>query len=231
MSEAKADSDRQKRVAAEAAVAEVEDGMVLGLGTGSTAEFAIEALAGRVAGGLRVSAIPTSERTAARALALGIPLSGFDRHRRIDLTIDGADEVQTGTLDLIKGLGGALLREKIVAAASRRMAVIVDRSKLVERLGSHAPVPVEIVPFGWQVTLDRLAETGAAPDLRMAGAEPFRTDGGNYVADCGFEAIPDAAALERRLSAIVGVVESGLFIGLASRVFVGEPSGVRTIER
>jgi ribose 5-phosphate isomerase A len=220
-----------KRLAAVAAVAEIEDGMVLGLGSSSTAAFAVEALAERVAKGLDVVAIPTSERTAAQARRLGIRLSSFAEHRRIDMTIDGADEVEIGTLNLIKGRGGALLREKIVASASDRMVVVVDEGKLVERLGQRAPVPVEIVAFGWQVTLDRLADLGARPALRVVGDEPFRTDSGNHIADCRFGEIGDAADLERRLAAITGVVESGLFVGLAMRVVAGARSGMRVLER
>jgi ribose 5-phosphate isomerase A len=228
---AKPEQDRLKRLAAAAAVAEVEDGMVLGLGSGSTAAFAVDALAARVAKGLDVVAIPTSERTAAQARGLGIRLTSFAEHRRIDRTIDGADEVEIGTLNLIKGRGGALLREKIVASASDRMVVVVDDGKLVERLGQRAPVPVEIVAFGWQVTLDRLADLGARPALRVVGDEPFRTDSGNHIADCRFGEIGDAADLERRLAAITGVVESGLFVGLAMRVVVGTRSGMRVLER
>jgi ribose 5-phosphate isomerase A len=227
----KPEQDHLKRLAAAAAIAEVEDGMVLGLGSGSTAAFAVEALAARVAQGLEVVAIPTSERTAAQARRLGIRLGSFAEHRRIDMTIDGADEVEIGTLNLIKGRGGALLREKIVASASDRMVVIVDEGKRVDRLGRLAPVPVEIVAFGWQVTLDRLADLGASPTLRVVGDEPFRTDSGNHIADCAFGEIGDAADLERRLAAITGVVESGLFVGLAARVIVGTRSGMQVLER
>jgi ribose 5-phosphate isomerase A len=227
----KPEQDHLKRLAAAAAVAEVEDGMVVGLGSGSTAAFAVEALAARVAQGLDIVAIPTSERTATQARRLGIRLTSFAEHRRLDMTIDGADEVEIGTLNLIKGRGGALLREKIVASASDRMVVIVDEGKLVDRLGQHAPVPVEIVPFGWQVTRDRLADLGARPTLRVAGDKPYRTDSGNYVADCAFGEIGDPADLERRLAAITGVVESGLFLGLASRVIVGAGTGVKLLDR
>lgn len=228
-------ADDLKRAAAEAAVAEVEDGMVLGLGTGSTAALAVTALAARIAReGLRVVGIPTSERTAALARELDVPLTSFAEHRRIDLTIDGADQVEEGSLHLIKGLGGALLREKIVAAASRRMVVIVDEAKLVPRLGDRTPLPVEVVAFGWQTVVDRLAGLGGVPTLRMLpDGEPFRTDGGNLIADCRFAAggLDDAPGLERRLAAVVGVVETGLFVGLASRAVVGTPGGVRLLER
>lgn len=233
------DQDTMKRQAAEAAVAEVEDGMVLGLGTGSTAALAVEALAARVRRGLRVVGVPTSERTAAQAASLGIPLAGLGDRPRLDLTIDGADEVHTGTLDLIKGLGGALLREKIVAASGPRMVVIVDESKLVDRLGSRVRLPVEVVRFGWQATLERLRDAGADPVLRGGPDDPYVTDGGDHIADCRFpgtapgapDGIPDPAALHARLKALVGVVETGLFIGMATRVIVGTPNGPRVLER
>jgi ribose 5-phosphate isomerase A len=226
-----AERERQKRAAAARAVDFVMPGMVLGLGSGSTAELVLETLAARVAQGLHVVGIPSSQRTEARARQLGLTLTDFAAHRRIDLTIDGADEVERGTLNLIKGRGGALLREKIVACASARMIVVVDAAKLVDRLGMLVPLPVEIIPFGWQVTFDRLVESGATPTLRCIDAAPFVTDGGNYVADCVFPAIADPAALQKRLAAMTGVVESGLFIALAGTVVVGGPSGVEILER
>lgn len=218
-----------KRRAARAAVEMVEDGMVLGLGSGSTAELALEALAERIARGLRVQGIPTSERTAAQARRLGIPLTDFAAQTRIDLTIDGADEVERGTLTLIKGHGGALLREKIVASASRRLVVIVDEGKMVERLGRRTALPVEIVPFGAEATMQRLQDADANPVLRLAGGAPFVSDGGHHIVDCGVGEIRDPAALHARLRAIVGVIETGLFIGLASSVVVGTASGVEVI--
>jgi ribose 5-phosphate isomerase A len=203
---------------------------VLGLGTGSTAAIAVELLGARVREGLRIVGIPTSERTAAQARDLGIPLAGFDSYDSIDLTIDGADEVHTGTLDLIKGLGGALLREKIVAAASRRMTVVVDEGKLVPALGQRVRLPVEVVAFGHEAALRHLRDAGADPVLR-GGSDPYRTDGGNLIADCAFDGgITDAAALHSRLKALVGVVETGLFIGMATRVIAGTPSGPRILE-
>jgi len=205
--------------------------MVVGLGSGSTAAFALEGLAERVADGLRIVGIPTSDATAALACRLGIPLASFERHRRVDLTIDGADQVELGTLNLIKGLGGALLREKIVAAASARLIVAIDESKLVDRLGGRTALPVEIVPFGWQTTIDRLTALGCAPQLRRTGGQPFTTDGGNYIADCAMREIPDPAALETRLSSVVGVVETGLFIGMAAAIVVGRPAGVEIVAR
>ncbi len=220
-----------KRAAAVRAVAEIEDGMVLGLGTGSTAAFAIEALAVRVEEGLRIVGIATSEKTAMLARRLGVPLTSFAEHRHIDLTIDGADQVEHRTLHLIKGLGGALLREKIVASASNRMIVIVDETKLVDRLGRATLLPVEIVSFGWQTVVDRLSAIGCAPRLRLVGDTPFITDGGNYIVDCAIEEITDPAALEARFATIVGVVESGLFVNLVSRVVVGRPAGAEVLER
>lgn len=218
-----------KRAAAVRAVAEVESGMVLGLGSGTTAALAIEALAARISEGLQVVGIPTSETTAALARRHGVPLTTFDTHRRIDLTIDGADEVDCRTFHLIKGLGGALLREKIVAAASERMIVVVDETKVVDRLGARGPLPVEIVPFGWQATFERLAAMGCRPRLRTAVDRPFKTDNGNYIADCIVTEIADPPALEARLAKIVGVVESGLFIGLASMLVIGRKNGVEVI--
>ena len=223
--------DALKRAAAEAAVELVQDGMVVGLGTGSTAAFAVEALARRHRQGLRFVGLPTSERTAAQAAAAGIPLTSFAEHRQVDLTIDGADEVERGTLNLIKGLGGALLREKIVAAASRRLAIIVDGAKLVDRLGTRAPVPVEVVAFGLEATRAALEALGASARLRRSPAgEPFVTDGGNRILDCSFGPIADPARLEERIGRVVGVVESGLFIGRADPVFVADAAGVHRLD-
>src|SRR5271156_6442177 len=153
--------EQLKQAAAESAVALVEDGMILGLGTGSTAKLAVDALGMRVATGLRVIGVPTSEFTGQQARALGIPVSTLDEHPKLDLTIDGADEVELGTLNLIKGRGGALLREKIVASAGKQLVIIVDESKLVERLGSHFALPVELVPFGWRSAARKLEALGA----------------------------------------------------------------------
>lgn len=220
-----------KRLVAARAVEAVEDGMVVGLGSGSTAALAVEKLAERVAGGLRMVGIPTSRQTAELARRLGVPLTGFDKHRQIDLTIDGADQVELGSLNLIKGLGGALLHEKIVAAASKRMIVVVDESKLVARLGRQTPLPVEILSFGWQTIMERLDRAGFRPVLRLAGDKPFVTDSGNLTADCLIADIADAAVLQGRLAAITGVVDSGLFIGLATQVMVGRAGGVEAINR
>jgi ribose 5-phosphate isomerase A len=226
-----ADRDALKRHAAEAAVELVQDGMVVGLGTGSTAAFAIEALARRHREGLQFIGIPTSDRTAAQAKAANIPLTSFAEHHQIDLTIDGADEVERGTLNLIKGLGGALLHEKIVAAASRRLAIVVDGLKLVDRLGAHTLVPVEVVAFGLEATQAALESIGATARLRRsATGDSFITDSGNRILDCSFGPIADPARLEERIRRVVGVVESGLFISRANVVFVANTSGVHRLE-
>ena len=218
--------DALKRTAAARAVEFVEDGMVLGLGTGSTATFVIEHLAARVARGLRITAIPTSEHTAEIARGLGIPLATFGEHRHVDLAIDGADEVERATLNLIKGHGGALLREKIVAAASTRFVVVVDDEKLVDRLGERMPVPVEVVQFGWQATAAALAQLGAEPALRQNEGRSFVTDGGNFILDCRFGPIADPERTERLVNLTVGVVENGLFVGRSSAVVVASEGGV-----
>jgi ribose 5-phosphate isomerase A len=222
--------DELKRAAAMRAIEEVENGMVLGLGTGSTAAFVVDGLARRVAEGLRVVGIPTSERTAAQARRLGIPIATFAEYQSLDLTIDGADEVELGTLHLIKGLGGALLREKIVAAASRRLVIVVDQEKLVERLGEHTPVPVEVTQFGWQATAAALAKLGCLPERRYApGEQPYLTDGGNYILDCRFGPLVDPAEVERNIALTVGTVESGLFVGRSSMVVLASLTGIEVL--
>jgi ribose 5-phosphate isomerase A len=224
------DRDQLKRAAALRAIEEVEDGMVVGLGTGSTAAFVVEGLAARVSAGLKVVGLPTSERTAAQARRLGIPIATFAEHQRLDLTIDGADEVQLGTLDLIKGLGGALLREKIVAAASDRLVIVVDQEKLVEQLGEHTPVPVEVTQFGWQATATTLAKLGCVPARRYTvNEQPYVTDGGNFILDCRFEPLADPRAIEQQIAMTVGTVENGLFVGRASIVVVASMTGVEAL--
>ena len=224
------DIDRWKQAAAESAAAQVSNGMIVGLGSGSTAAFAVQALGRRIREGLRITGIPTSERTAAQARALNIPLSTLDEHSQIDVTIDGADEVAAGTLNLIKGHGGALLREKIVAEASERLVIVVDQSKIVDHLGARESVPVEVIPFGWQGAASRLRDLGANPLLRKeAGGEPFKSDGGHYILDCGFGPIASAESLAGELDHVVGVVEHGLFIGLTSEVRVAGAGGVTVL--
>ena len=222
-----------KKAAAEAAAQLVEDGMVVGLGTGSTAGFFVGALARRLSSEpLRITGIPTSERTAGLARDLKIPLVTFAEHSRIDLTVDGADEVELGTLSLIKGHGGALLREKIVAAASDRMVVVADETKVSEKLGMLASVPVEIVQFGWQVTLKRLGELGGNATLRFsADRTPLVTDGGNYIADCAFGPMENPKETAHHLDHVVGAIEHGLFLGFAQEVIVGGRNGTKTLKR
>jgi ribose 5-phosphate isomerase A len=225
--------DQWKKEAAEAAAAQVKSGMVVGLGTGSTAKYAIDVLGRRVAEeGLKIVGIATSERSNAQALALGIPMTSFAEKSRIDLTIDGADEVLPGSLILIKGHGGALLREKIVASASARMAVVADESKIVHKLGQLVSVPVEVVPFGWELTAKHLAKLKGKPKLRLApNGQPYVTDGGHYILDCAFGKMNDPAAVAHELDCIVGVVEHGIFLDLATEVFVGGPGGVALLKR
>ncbi|KKX33892.1 ribose-5-phosphate isomerase RpiA [Rhizobium sp. LC145] len=228
------DAREMKIKAAEAALAYVEDGMRLGIGTGSTAEEFVRLLAEKVAEGLRVEGVPTSERTARLCLELGVPLKSLEELPELDLTVDGADEVDGG-LSLIKGGGGALLREKIVAAASNRMIVIADETKLVDTLGAF-PLPIEINPFGQTST--RIAIEKAAArlglsgelKLRKAGEDPFTTDGGHFIFDASFGRIPDAEALSGELNSIPGVVEHGLFINMASFAIIAGPAGVRTLK-
>ena len=210
--------DALKRMAAESAVTQVSQGMTVGLGTGSTGEFVLLALARRIREGLRITGVPTSERTAKRARELGIPL--IDLSGPIDIAIDGADEVERGSLDLIKGRGGALLREKIVAHAAERFIVVVDQTKLVDKLGAAA-VPVEVVPFGWQATARRIEALGAKPRRR-----DFVTDNGNYILDCVMS--PDLA---NELDRITGVVDHGLFLGMTSEVHVGTSSGIEILRQ
>lgn len=222
-----------KHVAARAAVDEIQPGMIVGLGTGSTVrcvldELARDLAAGRLAG---VRGIATSDATTARASTLGIPLTTLDQHSRPDLAIDGADEID-GNLDLIKGGGGALLREKIVAKAARRFVVVADFGKKVDLLGTTVPLPIEVVPFGWTTHLEAIGAMGANASLRRTDqGTPYVTDGGHYILDCRFKAgIDDAAAVDIALRR-PGVVETGLFLSLAHRVHVASPSGVETTDR
>jgi len=220
----------QKRAAAEAAVAFVKKGYVVGLGTGSTAKYAILKLGDMAQDGFEVRGVPTSMATANLAKEHGIPLTSLEECPKIDLTIDGADEVDPH-LDMIKGMGGALFREKLVAAASKTVAIAVDASKLVKKLGSRAPVPVEVHPFGWRISKARLEALGGAPELRTAGAATYRTDNDNYILDTQFKAIKSPADLEQSINNVPGVVENGLFVGVATVVFVADAKGVTTRKR
>jgi ribose 5-phosphate isomerase A len=227
-------SDELKRRAAEAALDYVEDGMRLGLGSGSTTAHFVRLLGARVAVGLNITGVPTSHETARVAREAGVPLITLDDTPELDLAVDGADEIGPG-LALVKGGGGALLREKIVAAASARMIVIADAGKRVTELGAF-PLPIEVVEFGLAATalaVERAAiELGlnAAFDLRQQDGKPFMTDGGNRILDASFGRIPDPEALANCLDAIPGVVEHGLFLGLADLALIASPAGVARIE-
>jgi ribose 5-phosphate isomerase A len=220
-------AEAQKRAAAEAAAAMVEPSMVVGLGTGSTAAWFVKAVA---ALRLDVMAVATSEATAALATSLGIRLAELDSVDEIDLTVDGADEISS-SLSLIKGGGGALLREKLTWRASRRCVVIADQSKVSQKLGRF-PLPIEVVPFGARQTAQRIAAmlgghgVNAAPRLRVRDSVPVRTDSGNLIYDAPCQMIPDPAALADGLKSITGVVEHGLFLGFAERALVGTSDGV-----
>jgi ribose 5-phosphate isomerase A len=222
-----------KRRAAEWAAAQIEDGMAVGLGTGTTSALVIEQIGRRVQAGLRIVAIATSEQSHRQALGLGIPLTDFAHQPSLDVTIDGADEVQRWTLHLIKGHGGALLREKIVAMASKRLLIAVDPHKLVDTLGSVFTVPVEVVPFGWETTAARLRDQGFAPELRRNDdGQPYVTDGQHYILHCNL--LHSGLAPENAAEAInrtVGVVEHGLFLGMADRVVVGSKEEIQVLER
>ncbi|WP_300527905.1 ribose-5-phosphate isomerase RpiA [Maricaulis sp.] len=230
-------SDRQKTHAAAAALDYIEDGMTIGLGSGSTAEIFVRLLAERVNNGLSIKGVPTSEQTAELARDLGVPLVEVDHVDHIAVTVDGADEVD-GRFQLIKGGGGRHLREKIIAQASDLMVVIVDEGKLVDTLGKF-PLPVEVDTFGFSIAakqiFDALRSAGVKqPDVQLRrkgdGLAPFITDGGNYILDCACDAIPDARAVDHALKAIPGVVEHGLFINLARVVIVGEDNQARVME-
>ncbi len=210
----------------------VDNGMVVGLGSGTTARYATLRIAQRLReGSLQdIIAVPTSNATAQLALTEGIPLSELDEHEQIDLTIDGADEVDP-QLNVIKGLGGFLLREKIVAFATAYEVIVVDDSKLVHCLGTKSPLPVEVIRFGWQHTRRALESTGAQTSLRMLGSEPYITDEGNYIIDCRYEAIREPDALSQELNAIPGVVDNGLFLGMVDMVIVASAKGVQILER
>jgi ribose 5-phosphate isomerase A len=216
-----------KEEAAERAVQQLENGMVVGLGSGTTATLAVDAIGKLVKQGLRITGVPTSEKTAAQARELNIPLIELGDTVAIDITIDGADEVETGTLNLIKGGGGNQLREKLVAMASARLLIVVDETKVVSQLGSRFAIPVEVVQFGWQTTAKRLRNLGANPRLRTeAGGQAFVTDGGNYILDCAYGPIAAPGVLQNELDSVVGVVEHGLFIGMAWQAIVGGTKAV-----
>jgi ribose 5-phosphate isomerase A len=221
-----------KQEAAESAAALIEDGMIVGLGSGTTATLVVAAIGKRVAAGLGMIGIPTSEQTAAQSRQLNIPLSTLGEHPKLDIALDGADEVELDTLHLSKGGGGNQLREKLVAIASPRLIIVVDERKLVAQLGSRSPVAVEVVQFGWQTTAQRLRDSGSKPTLRLqSNGQTFVTDGGNYILDCAYGPIPSPAQLAAKLDSIVGVVEHGLFIGMTEMVVVGAATGIKVLKK
>ena len=226
-------ADQLKHEAALRALEYVRDGMVLGLGSGTTAEHAVRELGRRVREeGLKVRGVPTSEKIGQLARQVGVPLTTLEEDPQLDVTIDGADEIDLTTLDAIKGLGGALLREKIVALSTREEILIVDESKVVQHLGEHTAVPVEVVQFGWSRTVDALFALGCMPVRReSAEGEPFISDSGNYLIDCKFAKIENPQLLGERIIRVVGVVEHGLFIGITKRAIVAGEGGVCVVEK
>lgn len=223
-------NERSKAAAAMAAVGLVPSGAIVGLGTGSTSELMLQQLARRVAEGLQVQAVATSRAIAEQACALGVPLlAGYPDFHRVDITLDGADEVDP-LGRLIKGGGGALLQEKLVAVASRQLVIMVDEGKLVECLGQAWAVPVEVIPFGWSALQERIEALGARVQLRKAGDGAFVTDQGNYIMDCHFGRMPEPELTQRRLIELPGVVETGLFLSLTNTLVVGCEDGTVSVQ-
>lgn len=214
----------EKQRSAEAACEYVKDGMIVGLGTGSTAEFAVKKIGELVRNGLSIRGIPTSDATKILAESEGIPLIDFSETMFIDLTIDGADEIDA-SLNMIKGGGAALLREKIVASASREEIIIVSSSKLVQQLGAF-PLPVEVIPFGWQVVFNQLESLQGNPELRLKQGQPSVTDQGNFIVDCHFRKIENPEQLEQHLNMIPGVVDNGLFINLCTGMIMADGENI-----
>ena len=222
------DYEAEKKLAALESVDYIENGMAVGLGSGSTARLFVQALGDRVRNGLEVKGIPTSKKTKALAIEVGIPLTDFGKIHRLDVTVDGADEIDPN-LNLIKGGWGALLREKIVAMATDCFIVVADSRKLVKTLGVF-PLPVEVIPFGWQNVAENISSLNAVVELRVkADGQPFRTSQKNFVLDCRFEAIPDPEMLGEKLRRIIGVVEHGLFVGMTNTAIIGKNGSVEII--
>ncbi|HTF38349.1 MAG TPA: ribose-5-phosphate isomerase RpiA [Blastocatellia bacterium] len=224
------DLDRPKQQAAERALDLIRDGQVIGLGTGSTAKFAIEGLGRLVRDGLSVKGVPTSVATERLARELAIPLVNLNEAGVIDVTLDGADEVDPD-FNMIKGGGGALTREKLVALASVKRIILVDESKLVSRLGQSRLLPIEVLPFAWTLAARLLTGLGCVASLREHDGVPFVTDNGNHILDCAFGPIEDAATLEKRIKLLPGVIECGLFIGIADTLVIGFDGRVEVRER
>jgi len=223
-------TDELKRQASIAALDEVRNGMIVGLGSGSTAAHFIRELGARVRAGLKVAGIPTSEESRRLAEEVGIPLTSFKEHHLIDVTVDGADEV-SDAMDLIKGLGGALVREKIVAHASKRVVIVVDETKVVPKLGIKTPIPVEVIPLAADNVALQLKVWGGEAHIREKGGQWFISDNGNVILDWNHGVIEQPASLEKQVKLVTGVVDSGIFAGLAQRVIVAGTSGIRTLER
>ena len=221
-----------KKIAGEEAAKRIQNGQRIGLGTGSTVLYFLEALGKRLANGelSQIIGVPTSVQTEKLALSMSIPLATLETEPSLDLCVDGADEVDP-QLNLIKGLGGALLREKIVAMASLRLIVIVDNSKLVKRLGERCPVPVEVLPFGWKATAAEIEALGGSPSLRKEKDSPYMTDQGNHILDCHFGPIEDVLLLAQQLDAIAGLLGHGLFLNTAKEAIVGTPTGAEFLTR
>ncbi|GCE13397.1 ribose-5-phosphate isomerase RpiA [Tengunoibacter tsumagoiensis] len=222
------EQDNWKKAAGEAAAQLVQDGMLIGLGTGSTANYFIQALGLRLQAGLQIAgAVPSSNASHDLAAQVGIPLTTLDAHPELDLYIDGADEIDP-ELRLLKGAGGALVREKIVASSAQRFIVIADPSKQVSHLGQNFPVPVEVTPFGVSPVLKHLQALGASAQIRVKNGSTFISDNSNLIVDCRFpQGISDPSSLDARIHQIVGVVETGLFIHMASQVIIGGPNGLQ----
>ena len=222
-----AEQERRKQQAAVLAVKQIEESMIVGLGTGSTADLVTKRLAEQVAEGFDVIGVPTSRKTAELAGSLGIPLRDLQDVEHIDLTIDGADEIQPGTLFALKGAGGALLREKLVALDSSKVILVVDDTKIVDLIGNNFAVPVEVVQFGWRVPARGLEALGATIEMRLdpTTGQPFVTDNDNYVLDAAFGPIGDPNQLSRRVKEITGVIEHGLFVGVVDEVIVAGADG------
>lgn len=222
-------TEHQKKIAAEKATEEVKNGMVIGLGTGSTVYYALLKLGEMIREGLNIIGIPTSEGTEKIAIEQNIPLTTLAKHSAIELTIDGADEVDAH-LNLIKGGGAALVREKIIANASKRIVIVVDESKVSQVLGTTFALPVEIIQFGWEATQREVDKICGKSDLRGGIENPLITDNGNYILDCNFTGILEPEKVELQLNNIPGVVENGIFVGRADKVIIGTSNGIKYME-
>ena len=224
------DKERFKQMAAEKAVEEIQPGAIVGLGTGSTVYYVLLALGEKVRDGLNITGIATSKQTETISAKQGIPLSTLAERPVIDLTIDGADEIDP-SLNLIKGGGGALVREKIIAHASKRLVIVADRSKLVSVLGTTFALPVEVLQFGWEATQTAINNICGKSTMRYSGEKPFLSDNGNYILDCRFDMIRQPAQIELQLNNLPGVVENGLFVSRADKAIIGTTSGVEIREK